>query len=129
MSSSVERLNDIKDFGIVMAESFKTFFEQPASRSLIEEFKRAGVNMIEHHEVTSGPLDGKEICFYRRTAGNSETSGQGVVLRAGGEVVSSVSKNVDYLVVGSSPGSKFDQARELGVETINIEQFREMVHG
>jgi DNA ligase (NAD+) len=37
----------------------------------------------------------------------------------GGKVTGSVSKNTDYVVVGSDPGSKATRAKELGVETLD----------
>lgn len=40
----------------------------------------------------------------------------------GGKVGNSVSKNTDLLVVGSDPGSKFDKAKELGVQTCTLDE-------
>ncbi|MFN3481098.1 MAG: BRCT domain-containing protein [Thermodesulfovibrionales bacterium] len=45
----------------------------------------------------------------------------------GGRVSSSVSKNTDYLLVGEEPGSKLQKARELGIKTIEYEDFLKMV--
>jgi DNA ligase (NAD+) len=41
-------------------------------------------------------------------------------------VVSSISKNTDYCVVGDKPGSKLKKARELGVKVINEDEFIEI---
>jgi DNA ligase (NAD+) len=38
-------------------------------------------------------------------------------------VASTVSKNTDFVVVGENPGSKYDRALQLGVETIDEEEF------
>ena len=40
---------------------------------------------------------------------------------------STVSKKVDFVVVGEDPGSKFDKAKELGVKTLTEEEFKKMV--
>ena len=39
----------------------------------------------------------------------------------------SVSKNTDYVVAGSEPGSKYDKAKKLGVKIIDEKKFLEML--
>jgi DNA ligase (NAD+) len=43
--------------------------------------------------------------------------------------VSSVSKKTDFGVVGENPGSKFDKAQQLGVETIEEQEFLKRLKG
>lgn len=45
----------------------------------------------------------------------------------GGDVVSSVSKETDYVVAGSDPGSKYDNAQRLGVKIIDEKEFLKML--
>ena len=45
----------------------------------------------------------------------------------GGKIVTSVSKNLSYLVAGDSAGSKLENANRLGVEVINESQLNEML--
>ncbi|HID94416.1 MAG TPA: hypothetical protein EYP60_10035, partial [bacterium (Candidatus Stahlbacteria)] len=45
----------------------------------------------------------------------------------GGRVSSSVSKKTDYVVVGESPGSKYTKALELGVKTLNEDEFKKLL--
>ena len=45
----------------------------------------------------------------------------------GGMTASSVSKKVDFVVVGEDPGSKFDKAKELGIKILTEEEFKKMV--
>jgi DNA ligase (NAD+) len=42
----------------------------------------------------------------------------------GGKVIDSVSKKTSYLVLGESPGSKYDKAKTLGVKIIREEELR-----
>jgi DNA ligase (NAD+) len=48
---------------------------------------------------------------------------------AGAHATSSVSKKTDFVVVGDNPGSKYDRALQLGVETIDEEEFLRRLKG
>jgi len=49
----------------------------------------------------------------------TRSEAQSLIKVAGGKVARSVTRNTDYLVVGKSPGSKLDRARERHVEIID----------
>ena len=49
-----------------------------------------------------------------------------MVRQAGGKVVSSVSSNLDFLVLGDSPGSKFKKAQ--GIKSIKILHEKEFLN-
>ena len=44
---------------------------------------------------------------------------KGIIEKNGGKIVSSVSKNLDYLVVGDDPGSKLEKANSLGIKILS----------
>ena len=50
------------------------------------------------------------------------------IKNAGGKVTSSVSNKTDYVVVGDSPGSKYDRAVKLGVTILNEEEFKNLIN-
>ena len=51
------------------------------------------------------------------------------IVSLAGRISSSVSKNIDYLLVGENPGSKFDKAKELGVTVLLEDDFRKLISG
>ncbi len=50
-----------------------------------------------------------------------------MVMKRGGIVSSSVSKNIDFVVAGDKPGSKFEKAKKLGLKIIDEKEFRRIV--
>jgi len=57
----------------------------------------------------------------------SRMQASALVRKNGGDVVSAMSKNIDYLVVGSAPGSKYQKAVALGITIINEQEFKELI--
>ena len=45
----------------------------------------------------------------------------------GGDISSSVGKAVDYVVIGSEPGEKYDKAKKLGVKIIDEKTFLSLI--
>jgi DNA ligase (NAD+) len=50
-------------------------------------------------------------------------------LDAGAKVASTVSKKTEFVVVGENPGSKYDRAVQLGIETIDEKEFLKRLKG
>ncbi len=76
--------------------------------------------------LTNGSLTGKTFCI----TGTLTRSRKEIVLLIksnGGKVVSSVSKNLNYLVAGESAGSKLENANRLGVQIISESQLNEIL--
>ena len=128
MEASREDFESIREVGPVMAESLVTFFRQSATQKLMTRLKKAGVNLLEPMDVKGTKLTGKKFVFTGELPNLSRTQASALVRKLGGEVVSSVSKDVDFVIVGSSPGSKYQKARELGVAVINPNEFQEMIY-
>ena len=89
--------------------------------------QKAGVNMNIESSVGSGLLQGNKFSFTGTLALFSRASARDTVEELGGITVSSVSKNLDYLVAGDQPGSKIKIAEKLGIKIINEAEFKKLV--
>jgi DNA ligase (NAD+) len=135
MGASVEELQQVPDVGPVMAASVRAFFDEPRNRRLVERLREAGVSMgapeAEHGGAGSPPaarpLAGLTFVLTGTLSTMTRDEARALIERRGGKVTGSVSRSTSYLVVGSEPGSKLDQARRLGVRTLDEAAFRALV--
>ncbi len=128
-----ERLMQLQDIGPEVAASIRGFFDNPANRELLGRFKALGLWPARAAAVQDagapGPLTGKRVLFTGSLSGMTRSQAEGMAEKAGGSVASSVSKKLDFLVVGADPGSKLDKARSLGVQVLTQEQFERLARG
>jgi len=124
---SEEDLMEVEGIGPEVAASVHQFFRDKKNKESIELLKKAGVKVIEPKVKEKGKLAGKTFLFTGalKTFGRDEA--RNLVESLGGMTASSVSKKVDYVVVGEDPGSKFDKAKELGIKILTEEEFKKMV--
>ena len=70
-----------------------------------------------------GPFSGRTIVITGGLDAMSRAEAEQAAAEAGAKVASTVSKKTDFVVVGENPGSKFERAQQLGVETIDEKEF------
>ncbi|UCG35398.1 MAG: NAD-dependent DNA ligase LigA [Candidatus Omnitrophota bacterium] len=127
-SLSEDDLEQIPDVGPAMAFSIVKFFSVSSTKALIKEFKEAGLNLLEKKRIVKkSPLTGKVFIFTGELAGFSRSQAQKEVEKFGAKTTSSVSKNVDFVVAGKAPGSKYDKAKKIGLKIIDEKEFKKLV--
>ena len=124
---SEEDLMEVEGIGPEVAASVYQFFRDKKNRESIALLKKAGVKVIEPKAKEKGKLAGKTFLFTGALKTLERDEARTLVESLGGMTASSVSKKVDFVVVGEDPGSKFDKAKELGIKTLTEEEFKKMV--
>jgi DNA ligase (NAD+) len=124
---SEEDLMMVEGIGPEVAASFHQFFRDKKNRESIERLKKAGVKVIEPKVKEKGKLARKTFVFTGTLKAYGRDEVRNLVESLGGMTVSSVSKKIDFVVVGEDPGSKFDKAKELGIKTLTEEEFKKMI--
>jgi DNA ligase (NAD+) len=125
-----QALTDVAEVGPKVAASIAEFFSERANREVIRRLREAGIDPRHaRQEPVSNRLAGQSFVFTGTLARRSREEAGELVGRHGGKVVSSVSKNTDYVVVGADPGSKYDKAKSLGVRTLTEDEFDALLEG
>ncbi len=124
---SEEELMGVEGIGPEVSASVVRFFRDKKNRESIERLMKAGIKLIEPVPQERGKLAGKTFVFTGTLKAYGRDDARKLVESLGGKTASSVSKKVDFVVVGEDPGSKADRARELGIKTLTEEEFKKMI--
>jgi len=124
-----DELMQVREIGPQVAESVVTFFRQEKNLQVIERLKQAGVRLAAPAAIPAkeSPLAGKRVVFTGSLETLTRAQAKKLVEDSGGRAVSAVSKETDYVVVGKEPGSKYDDAKALGVKTLTEDQFLQLL--
>ncbi len=125
--ASRERLEEVREIGPVVAESIYAFFQDPKNVEVLDKLKKGGVTFGEERRVLHTPLEGKTFVLTGGLSSMTRAQAKERIEMLGGRVSSSVSRKTDFVVVGENPGSKLEEARKLGVRTIDEEEFKTML--
>ncbi len=130
INAQKEELLAIKDIGEIMAESIYSYFHTESNLNLIKELKEIGLNTMylnnnENYKETA--FKNKNVLVTGTLNNYKRDEVKELLDNLGANVVSSVSKNLDYLIVGSEPGSKLEKAQKLGITILDEEQFLDLL--
>jgi DNA ligase (NAD+) len=124
----VEDLTRVHEVGPVVAQSIYTFFRNPKNLAVLERMEEGGVVFpVEPGETAETPLAGKTFVLTGGLDGFTRDEARKIIQNLGARVSSSVSRKTDFVVVGKDPGSKYDEARRLGIKTLSEKEFKDMV--
>ncbi|HEY4528112.1 MAG TPA: helix-hairpin-helix domain-containing protein, partial [Candidatus Paceibacterota bacterium] len=124
--ASLEELQNIPNVGDVVAKSIYGWFRDSYNKRFLEKLlKRVS---IEQYHAPSGKLKGKKFVITGTLENLTREEAKARVRKLGGEASETVSKETDYLVAGSDPGStKLERAQKLGVRIIDENEFLKML--
>jgi DNA ligase (NAD+) len=125
---TLEDLTQVHEIGPIVAESIYNFFHNPKNLTVLEKLKKGGVVFPEEKtEFEETPLTEKTFVLTGGLDSMTRDEARKIIEASGGRVSSSVSKKTDFVVVGKDPGSKYTEARRLGVKTLSEEEFKKMI--
>jgi DNA ligase (NAD+) len=121
--NAAEEISAIGGIGPVVAEAIADFFAEPRNEAALDALiKEVRVEPME--AIAAGhPLAGQTIVFTGSLERMTRDEAKALAERLGAKVSGSISAKTNLVVAGPGAGSKLAKARELGVETIDEEEW------
>ena len=128
-SASEEELSGVEGVGPTIATAIVEWFAVDWHREIVDKWRAAGVEMREERSEPDAPqtLTGLSLVVTGTVEGYSRDDATAAIQARGGKVSSSVSKKTSFVVVGESPGSKYDKAVSLGVPVLDAAGFETLL--
>jgi len=116
-----EDIAQIYGIGAEIAEAVVAWFADPAHQQLLQELRELGIPALPRQAApaVSQVLAGKKFVITGTLPTLSRQQAKAWIESRGGKVTASVSRQTDYVVVGSDPGSKLKQAQALGIPLLS----------
>lgn len=127
MNATEEQLLQIPEIGPATAREIVEFFRREENRRVIQKMLDAGVTPIAERQRRSDAFAGLTFVFTGALQRFTREEAEALVRELGGKASGSVSRQTSYVVVGESPGSKYQKALQLGVPVLTEEEFLKMV--
>ena len=116
MNADYDSLCAIGDIGEIIATSIVEFFNNEENKELIEKLKEYNVNM--EYKGVKQQLDeefNNKTFVLTGTINMPRDEAKNLIELRGGKVTGSVTSKTNVVIVGSSPGSKYNKALELNI--------------
>jgi len=129
-NSSVEELEKINDVGPKVSESIYKWFREKRNLDFLHKLEKAGITIINPpigRRAKEQKLQGKTFVLTGELESMARDEAKEKIRELGGDVLSSISKNTDFVIAGSEPGSKYDKANKLGVKIISEKEFLKII--
>ncbi|MEU0676803.1 NAD-dependent DNA ligase LigA [Streptomyces sp. NPDC006172] len=125
-AASEEELAGTEGVGPIIAASLKEWFAEDWHQEILRKWKAAGVRMEEEgsgEDEGPRPLEGLTVVVTGTLEHFTRDGAKDALQSRGAKVTGSVSKKTSFVVVGDSPGSKYDKAMQLKVPVLNEDGF------
>jgi DNA ligase (NAD+) len=123
VENAAEEISAIGGIGPVVAEAIADFFAEPRNAAALDALVKE-VTIEPMEAIAAGhPLAGQTIVFTGSLEKMTRDEAKAVAERLGAKVSGSISAKTNLVVAGPGAGSKLAKARELGVETVDEDEW------
>ena len=126
-NQSIENLLSVKGIGDKVAIAVNTFLNNENNWKIITNLQNVGlqfaINESDLKEIADNPIKGKNFLATGKLQKYKRNDIKDIILSKGGNYLSAVSKNLDFLIAGEKAGSKLEKAEKMGIRVLTEEEF------
>ena len=123
-----DNIENIHGISRSVSESLSEWKSEKQNMRLIENLKKSGFNFKRTQNETKSYLSGSTFVITGTLEEFTRQEVTRLIEELGGTVTTSISKNTNYLIYGSSPGSKYEKALSLQVKMLNEAKFKSLIN-
>ncbi len=125
--ATIEELQEIPDIGKIIAESIIEFFKEEENQKVLKTLKEFQVNMTYQGKKIKQDTNffNKSFVLTGTLTKFSRDEAKEKIESLGGKTVGSVSSKTSVVIVGDSPGSKYEKAKALQIPIWTEDEFLE----
>lgn len=125
--ASLEEINQIENIGPAVSKSIVNYFKDKNNLDFIKKLLLAGVEIQKTLKQKDGKFKGKTFVLTGTLNTMARELAKEKIMKLGGKISSSVSKNTSFVVAGENFGSKLTEAQKLGVKILSEDDFLKMI--
>ena len=124
----LKELINIDGIGETQVKSLEKFFQNKTNIKVVE--KLSEILSVKDREVKSkGKLKNVSFMFTGKLQNISRAEAKSLIEENAGNIVSSVTKKLDYLVTGEKPTNrKVEQAKNLGIKILTQKEWSDLLN-
>ena len=127
--SGYNELMNIDGIGETQVTSIKNFFSNSTNLKILNELEKILVINDAVSKIKKGLLKGKTFLVTGKLNGISRAEVKSLIEDNAGTTVSSVSKKLNFLIIGDKPTKrKVENAKNLNIQILNQKQFLKMLN-
>ncbi len=127
-SQNTEILYNIDGLGPKAISSLKNFFSHKHNLSNLKKLSKILKINKNKTQNSNNIFSGKNLVFTGALNSISRDEAKHIAKKVGAKILSTVSNNTDYVIIGEKPGSKAKKAKELKLNLISEDEFLKKIN-
>ncbi len=124
---TLDELHSIDGVGEKVAQSIFDYAQNKKNLEILSELFDLGIRFTHGQIQSNANITGKSFVITGSLSSMSRDAAKARTKELGGKVLSAVTHETDYLIVGADPGSKLDKAKKLGIKTLTEDEFLKLL--